>query len=372
MKTVLSVVGARPQFVKLAPLSRELREPAYRDELTHTIVHTGQHYDTRMSDIFFDELNIPRPDIDLQIGSGTHGQQTARMLEALEQCLLQERPAIVIVYGDTNSTLAGSLAASKLHIPVVHVEAGLRSFNRVMPEEINRIVADHTADWLFAPTPTAMRNLDNEGLSARARNTGDVMYDAVLYNRKLAETRSDIVQRQGLIAKKYGVVTIHRAENTNDEVLPPLLDTLNMIAHEYIPLVFPVHPRTRKGIQEIGDGWRPDPRLTLLEPQGYLDMLQLVSNAAVALTDSGGLQKEAFFLGCPCVTVRGETEWRETVDGGGNTVAGTEPAAIEEAVRKWLDRVGDLRDGFNVAEFFGDGDAARVTADELLTISREL
>lgn len=360
----VSIVGARPQFVKVAPISRVFAQAPYRSEIEHIIVHTGQHYDPGMSDVFFEELDIPRAAIDLGVGSGSHGVQTGRMLELIEAYLRDARPDLVIVYGDTNSTLAGALAAAKLHLPTSHLEAGLRSFNRSMPEEINRVVADQVADQLLAPTLTAMTNLRNEGLGERAVLTGDVMHDALLFNVQLARRKSTLAKRLDLQPQSYGVVTLHRAENTEGPKLIQLLDALNRIAKHSLPLVFPVHPRTARCLQHEYQHWRPDPRFTLIEPLGYLDMLKLVDDARLVLTDSGGLQKEAFFLNRPCVTLRRETEWVETVSGAGNVIAGADAAGIERAVRDWLSRTEDGMPDFSnaAAQYFGSGDAAVMSA----------
>jgi len=363
-RKLVSVVGARPQFVKIAPLCRAFENAPYNRSVEHVIVHTGQHYDTGMSDVFFDELKIPRADVDLGVGSGSHGQQTAHMLEKIEAVLMDVAPDMVIVYGDTNSTLAGTLAAAKLHIPVAHVEAGLRSFNRDMPEEINRVVADHTADQLHAPTRTAMDNLAREGLAKKSVQTGDIMRDAVLFNRRIALQKSHIVRRLGLGDKGYGVVTIHRAENTDGERLQELLHTLDHVATTTLPLVFPVHPRTARRLQSDLSRWCGSDQFLMLDPLGYLDMLALVESAKMVLTDSGGLQKEAFFLDCPCVTLRQETEWLETVSGNGNIIAGQDREAIERAVQHWLSTYDGRRPDFGPAadEHFGSGDTALVTA----------
>jgi len=355
------VVGARPQFVKLAPVCRVIAAATDRGErIESLIVHTGQHYDPSMSEVFFDELEIPRADVHLGIGSGPHGQQTGRMLEALEIALGEHRPDAVLAYGDTNSTLAAAVAAAKMHFPVVHVEAGLRSFNRRMPEEINRVVSDHLSELLFAPTPEAMRNLAIEGLSSRAFLVGDVMLDAIRFNETLARSRSQVLERLGLRAGHYLVATVHRAENTDAEPLRSLIEAFGRIARPERPVVFPVHPRTAKRLRE---GHAAPPHgggLRMLEPLGYLDMIRLVGSARMVLTDSGGLQKEAFFLGRPCVTLRGETEWVETVIEGGNLVAGTDVGKILDAVAHW-DRVlatGDLDLAAAVGRSFGDGKAA--------------
>jgi UDP-N-acetylglucosamine 2-epimerase len=359
MRTV-SIVGARPQFVKLAPVCRALARhnanggPPVED----LIVHTGQHYDPGMSDVFFEELDIPRAAVDLGVGSGTHGAQTARMLEGIERLLIEHRPDAVLVYGDTNSTVAGALAAAKLHIRSLHVESGLRSFNRAMPEEINRIATDHICDLLLAPTPTAMHNLAEEHLAERSVYTGDVMYDAVLHARERAHERSQILARLGLSNHGYGVATLHRAENTTAQQLRGILDILNEIAARHLPLVLPVHPRTARVRREELSGWSPHPQLKWIEPLGYLDMLRLVDSARLVLTDSGGLQKEAFFLGCPCVTLRTETEWVETVKAGGNLVAGTGRDAVLRAVSDWLGQPARPEFGRRGARPFGDGRAA--------------
>jgi UDP-GlcNAc3NAcA epimerase len=371
---VVSIVGARPQFVKIAPLERsfEQHRSLGGEPIEHIIVHTGQHYDVGLSEIFFEELGIPRPAVNLGVGSGRHGRQTGEMLDRIEQVLLETHPDIVVTYGDTNSTVAGALAASKLHMPVAHVEAGVRSFNRRMPEEINRVVADHVSDLLLAPTPIAMGNLRHEGLSEKAIWTGDVMYDAVLSARKVAEAASNILERLAFVSGDFGVATVHRAENTDDERrLGNLLLVFNDIAASMFPLVFPMHPRTTKLVQSKFPKWSAHPRLHLIDPIGYFDMLCLVSHARMMLTDSGGLQKETFFLGCPCITLREETEWVETVQGGGNLVAGVEPDAILGAVSVWEDRLsaGTAAFATAVTAAFGNGHAAEQIRDVLLAFS---
>ncbi|MBI3029547.1 MAG: UDP-N-acetylglucosamine 2-epimerase (non-hydrolyzing) [Candidatus Rokubacteria bacterium] len=368
---LVSIVGARPQFIKIAPLLRSFEHFTRRGgpPIDHIIVHTGQHYDAGMSDVFFDELAIPPATFNLGVGSGSHGSQTDQMLARIEGALLNGRPDIVVTYGDTNSTLAATLSAAKLHIPVAHVEAGLRSFNRRMPEEINRVVADHVSDLLLAPTPTAIANLEKEGLAERAVLTGDIMYDAVLFNRRLAAQRSSILDRLALEPRRYGVVTIHRAENTDDEKrLRKVLSALNEIAATAARLVFPLHPRTAKVLQSRFPAWSPHPRLQLIPPAGYLDTLSLVGHARMLLTDSGGLQKEAFFLGCPCITLREETEWVETLQGGGNILAGIEPEAIRAAVSAWEARAPAGQADFSAAAAaaFGDGHAADRIRDAVL------
>jgi UDP-GlcNAc3NAcA epimerase len=282
------------------------------------------------------------------------------MLEGIENLILADRPDMVVIYGDTNSTVAGALAASKLHVPVAHVESGLRSFNRAMPEELNRIVADHVSDLLLAPTETAMVNLRKEALGDRAVWTGDVMYDAVLFNRDVARRRSTIVRELELRERGFGVVTLHRAENTDDgSRLAAILSALAEIASASLPLVFPIHPRTRAAIDREMPGWVAPAALQLVEPVGYLDMLRFIDAARLVLTDSGGLQKEAFFLGRPCVTLRDETEWLETVSLGGNVLVGADGRRIQDAVIKILEGSGDVALEAAASEAFGDGHSAR-------------
>jgi UDP-GlcNAc3NAcA epimerase len=322
---ILTVIGARPQFIKAAVVSRKLRE---REGVQEVIVHTGQHFDANMSDVFFDELDIPKPNFHLGIGGGTHGQNTGRMILAIERVLLQEKPDWLLVYGDTDSTLAGTLAAVKLHIPVVHVEAGLRSFNRTMPEEINRVLTDHAAKLLFAPTETALRNLCNEGIvGAKVQNVGDVMYDAALYYGEKAEQTSQILVQLKLVSKGYILGTLHRQENVDD--CKRLASILLGFAASDKPIVMPLHPRTRKRLQEF--------RLSLpssvkvIDPIGYLDMVMLEKHAAMIATDSGGVQKEAYFHKVPCITLRDETEWVELVACGANRLVGADTVAIQRA-----------------------------------------
>jgi UDP-N-acetylglucosamine 2-epimerase len=367
---LVQVVGARPQFIKLAPLSRAIRECRERP-IEELIVHTGQHYDPQLSEVFFEELDIPQPSANLEVGSGSHGQQTAAILERVEAYLLDTRPDAVVVYGDTNSTLAGALAAVKLQVPVAHIEAGLRSRNRAMPEELNRVATDHLSDLLLAPTDTAMRNLAAEGLAARSCLVGDVMYDALLANAALARRRSRILDTLGIAARRYGLVTIHRAESTQEAALPAVLELLAGIARSLVPLVFPVHPRTREAMRNIVPDWQPPPELVLTNPVGPLDMLRLTEAAAVVLTDSGGLQKEAFMLGCPCVTLRSETEWVETVAAQANTVVGHDPGAAAAAVRRALAQVatGNTDAAPRVHALYGQGDAAVRCLGQILKLA---
>ena len=309
--TILTVVGARPQFIKAAPVSRALARKGLRE----IVVHTGQHFDDAMSTVFFEELDIPTPAYNLEVNSLGHGAMTGRMLEKLEEVILTEKPHMVVVYGDTNSTVAGALAAAKLHIPVAHVEAGLRSFNRRMPEEINRVVTDHLSALLFCPTQTAVRNLAQEGVTEGVHASGDVMYDTTLAAVARAESRSTILEILGLLPKGYTVATIHRAENTDDpEQFMRLLAWLEEAARS-TPVMMPTHPRTRRVIEDLG----VTPKgVRLIDPLGYIDMTRLVHEAATIFTDSGGLQKEAYFHRVPCVTLRNETEWVETIEAGWN------------------------------------------------------
>ena len=322
---IVSVVGARPQFVKAAAVSRVLRK-RHREFL----LHTGQHYDYEMSGIFFDGLDLPRPDLNLAVGSGSHGAQTGAMLKGVEDVLLAERPDGLLIYGDTNSTLAGALAASKLSVPVAHVEAGLRSFNRRMPEEINRVLTDHLSGLLLCPSDTAVRNLAAEGITRNVHLVGDVMLDVLNWaKRQLSAKPATILERLELKRKGYLLATVHRSENTDDQNrLSQILNAFNLIDE---PVVFSVHPRVRKAIAEAG--CRIEGNVRLVDPVGYLDMVALTSGARLVLTDSGGLQKEAYWLGVPCLTLRDETEWLETVEAGWNKLVGSDSEKIIEAVR---------------------------------------
>ena len=356
---VVTVVGARPQFIKAAAVSRAIRGMA-GGRIREVIVHTGQHFDANMSDVFFSELDIPAPDHTLGISGGGHGEMTGRMLEQVERVLIEEAPDWVLVYGDTNSTLAGALAAVKLHQPVAHVEAGLRSFNRRMPEEINRIVADRVSTLLFCPTTAAVENLRAEGVSDGVHQTGDVMFDVSLFYRDRARQRSRVLATLDVEGTRFALATCHRAENTDDKArLLAILSALKKLSG-HLPIVLPLHPRTRKKVEEFG--------LTALvagikvvEPLPFLDMIALEQAAAVILTDSGGVQKEAFFFGVPCVTLRDETEWVETVAAGGNTLAGADESRIVAAAGAALAgaRVKDR------AAPYGDGRAAHHIVDLL-------
>src|SRR5215469_6882941 len=308
---ILTIVGARPQFVKAAAMSRAI---AARDGISEILVHTGQHFDPDMSQVFFDDLGLEPPELNLNVGSGTHAYQTGTMLVGLESAMSQQRPDLVLVPGDTNSTLAGALAAAKLHVPVAHLEAGLRSFNRRMPEEINRVLTDHLSALLLCPTETAVGNLDREGIVDGVHNVGDVMYDAVLF-AAAASLGSLILDRLGIAERSYAVVTIHRAESTEDRgTLSEMLGYVRRQARD-LTVVFPLHPRTRKQMSM----WKLDlDGFLTCGPLGYLDMHRLLRSAVAVFTDSGGLQKEAYFHRVPCVTLRGETEWVETIEAGWN------------------------------------------------------
>jgi len=350
---IVTVVGARPQFIKAAPVSRALAR-AHIDEV---LVHTGQHYDASMSDVFFQALAIPDPKHHLGVGSASHGAQTGRMLEALEPILQQEEPDIVLVYGDTNSTLAAALCAAKLHIPVAHVEAGLRSFNRRMPEEINRVLTDHLSTVLFAPTDAAERNLTTEGISQGVVRTGDVMYDAVvLFREQVGDRASAVVSQHGVTPKSYAFVTVHRAENTDDPARwAGIVEGLSEVARRGLSVLWPVHPRVRAKTPEL-----KIPGIHLLDPLPYFETQALLMNARVALTDSGGLQKEAAFHGVPCVTLRDETEWVELVEHAVNHLAGADAhkIALLALTARWP------ATGLPPA-LYGDGHSADVIANIL-------
>jgi UDP-N-acetylglucosamine 2-epimerase len=317
---IASIVGARPNFIKCAPLSRELRK-----EFDEDIIHTGQHYDYEMNKVFFDELKIPEPDYHLGVGSGSHAYQTGEILKRTEDVLLKEAPDLVLVFGDTNSTLAGALAASKLHIKIGHIEAGLRSFDRQMPEETNRILTDHCSDLLFCPTETAVENLKKEGIENGVYLTGDVMVDALQENIKIAELKSNVLDRLCLKQEEYYLATIHRPENTDDfEKLKSIVDAFCVMEN----MVFPCHPRTEKKLKQFGLWDKLTKKVKVIKPVGYLDMLMLEKNAKKILTDSGGIQKEAYIFKVPCITLRENTEWIETIDEGWNVLVGANKEKI--------------------------------------------
>jgi UDP-GlcNAc3NAcA epimerase len=337
---VLTVVGARPQFIKAAPVSRALRSAGHQEIL----VHTGQHYDHNMSEIFFNEMGIPTPDYNLRVGSSSHARQTGEMLIQLEELMQLHRPEWVLVYGDTNSTLAGALAAVKLQLPIAHVEAGLRSFNRTMPEEHNRVLTDHCAEILFCPTQTAVNLLAREGLTKKVFFVGDTMYDAVLHFADVATQRSRILEILNINSGCYLLATVHRPYNTD---IPENLSAIfSALADLDEIVIFPIHPRTRQRLPD-----NPTANVRLIDPVGYLDMLMLEQNARMILTDSGGIQKEAYFFKVPCLTLRPETEWIETLEGGWNIIVGADHARI-------LQGVGESRPQSEPLQLFGDGHAA--------------
>lgn len=343
---IVTIVGARPQFIKAAVISRVIRS---KENITEVIVHTGQHYDKNMSDIFFTELDIPHPAYNLEVGSGKHGEQTAKMLERIEEVLLNEKPDWVLVYGDTNSTVAGALAASKLHIPVAHVEAGLRSFNRLMPEEINRIATDHISGLLFPPTQNAMNLLRKEGLAERSIVSGDIMYDSVIHYRGKAIQQFSNHKKP---FENYYLATIHRQENT--DIPERLQDIFTALSQLEYPVILPLHPRTKKMLEGVEYG----SNIHIIEPVGYLELLYLLENSYKVLTDSGGLQKEAFFLDKPCITLRDETEWVETLEDGWNYTVGSNIELIVEKSK--------LPFPAYKQSFFGDGKAGELIIDVLL------
>lgn len=356
--TLLTVLGARPQFIKAATVSRALKKYGIEE----IIVHTGQHFDANMSQVFFDEMEIPHPHYNLEISGLQHGAMTGRMLEKIEEVLLKEKPNYVLVYGDTNSTLAGALAAAKLHIPVAHVEAGLRSFEMKMPEEINRILTDRISSILFCPTKTAVTNLENEGyknFDCQIEQVGDVMYDAVLFYQKKATSQSTIISKVGLMPNNFVLCTMHRAENTNDpDRLRAICSALNEI-HKQIPVVLPLHPRTRGYLKSLNI----ELSVLLLDPVGYFDMLALLQNCKLVMTDSGGLQKEAFFFQKFCITLRDQTEWVELIESGTNQLAGADSVAILNSFEELANRPFPV-----TASLYGQGNAAELIAQKLKAI----
>jgi UDP-GlcNAc3NAcA epimerase len=354
MQKIITIVGARPQFIKAATLSRQFQKLGIEE----LIVHTGQHFDTNMSEVFFQEMEIPKPVYQLDIHGLTHGAMTGRMLEGIEEILLKEKPDGVLVYGDTNSTLAGALAAAKLHIPVLHVEAGLRSFNMAMPEEINRILTDRISDYLFCPTDTAIQNLEQEGFKnfqTKIFKNGDVMQDAAIYYASKAEEKSDILKQIQLPVFVLG--TIHRQENTDSpENLKNIIKGLNEINHQ-TPVVVPIHPRTR----DILAQQNIVPEFKLIDPVGYFDMIMLLKNCKLVITDSGGVQKEAFFFGKHCITLREQTEWVELVEKGFNILTGSNPKKLKNAFEFFKTKKSD----FSI-DLYGKGMAAEKAAKEIM------
>lgn len=350
---VLTIVGARPQFIKAAPVSRVLRR-----QHEEFLLHTGQHYDDEMSDLFFRQLEIPAPDLNLEVGSGRHGAQTGAMLPGIESVAIERRPDWLLVYGDTNSTLAGALVGSKLHVPVAHVEAGLRSYDRRMPEEVNRIVADHLSTLLLCPSTPAVANLSREGITEGVQTVGDVMYDAFLQNLEIARRTCRVLEQVGFERNGYQLLTVHRAENVDHpELLAAILEGVGDSGRR---VVFPVHPRTRSALNATGQ--RTPANVMLTDPVGYLEMLILEENAEAIVTDSGGVQKEAYFAGRPCITLRERTEWTETVDAGWNVLVGTDARAIARAMR-------EFRPKGERPQLFGDGHAAERVVEALSTFA---
>jgi len=356
MRKVVSIVGARPQFIKAATLSRQFRLLGVQE----SIIHTGQHFEANMSDIFFREMEIPKPAYQLDIHTLSHGAMTGRMLEGIEKALQVEKPDGVVLYGDTNSTLAGALAASKLRIPIVHVEAGLRSFDMTMPEEVNRVLTDRVSSILFCPTEIAVNNLKREGfdhMPAKIVNSGDVMYDAALYYEDKAQLKSDILRRIG--TKKFVLATIHREENADSpEKLRSIIAGLNEI-HKQIPVVVPLHPRTRNILAQQ----YILPNFIIIDPVGYFDMIMLLKNAELVITDSGGVQKEAFFFGKHCITLREQTEWIELVENGLNVLVGSNAQKMKEAFELFSTKISD----FNL-DLYGNGHAAKIAVKEILSL----
>lgn len=350
MKKIVTIIGARPQFIKAAMVSKALK-----DKYEEIIVHTGQHYDKNMSEIFFAELNIPKPKYNLNVGSGTHGKQTGEMLIKIEEVLLKEKPDYVMVYGDTNSTLAGALAASKLLIPIIHIEAGLRSYNKDMPEEQNRILTDHISDILICPTDTAVKNLSNESIKENVYNLGDVMCDSTLYYSKIAEEKinKENIKLEPLYENrkvdKWYLATIHRAENTKDD--KNLKEILNAFEHFKNTVIFPVHPRIKEMVNKLNEEYKYN-NIYFIEPVDYLNMLYLTKNAIKVVTDSGGLQKECYILNTPCVTVRDQTEWIETLTNNYNVLAKPEEKDIIEKVNL------DIVEHGKKINYYGDGHTA--------------
>lgn len=363
MISILTIVGARPQFIKAAAVSRAIREH-FSAEVREYILHTGQHYDENMSDVFFRQMQIPRPDFRLNVGSGSHGLQTGEMMRQVEEILLTHKMDALLVYGDTNSTLAGALAASKLHIPVIHIEAGLRSFNKSMPEEINRICSDHVSTFLFPPTQVAVDNLKREGFRYDAakpvsydnpwvENVGDVMYDNSLHFAEIAEAESTVTAQHGVDGKPFVLCTIHRDFNTDQhERLERIFSGLNRITQRSgIPILLPCHPRTAKKLADLQN--KPAEGIRILEPVSFFDMIKLEKHAAQIITDSGGVQKEAYFFQTPCLVMRPETEWVEIIGTGNGALVDADPDRMEEAFERFSQRTNR-----QYPELYGDGKAA--------------
>jgi len=375
---IITIVGARPQFIKAAAISRAIRK-LYPEKIDEVIVHSGQHYDDNMSRVFFEEMSIPEPKFNLEVGSGTHGFQTAEIIRFTEQVMIDEKPDIVLVYGDTNTTLAGALAASKLHIPIAHIEAGLRSFNKSMPEEINRVVTDHLSTLLFSPTETGIKNLAGEGFDTDALplysidhpgifHCGDVMYDNALSFSRLAESKSTILSDLKLNAKDFILCTVHRDSNTDSsDRLSAIMESLDQISREKkIDLILPLHPRTIKMLpvmlsDDLKDRLDANPYLRMSGPVTYFDMLLLEKNCRMIITDSGGVQKESYFFRKPCMVLRNESEWKELIDLGTATIVDADPEKINEAFLRYYKRPPE-----NFPPIFGEGNAAEFILNELV------
>lgn len=378
MIKIVTIIGARPQIIKAAALSRAIKNK-FSSAILEVIVHTGQHYDTNMSQVFFDEMGIPAPDYNLNTGSGSHGKQTAAMIIGIEEILVNEKPQAIVLYGDTNSTLAGAIAASKIHIPVVHIEAGLRSYSKVMPEEVNRILCDHVSSFLFSPTRTGFDNLLKEGFDADAKapytadnpkiyHCGDVMYDNSLYFSAISEQKTDIIGRLKLQTGNFILATIHRNNNTDEQArLNALFKSLNDISLQYgLEVILPLHPRTSKLLEtnldtEILKAVRSNSRFKITEPASFLEMVALEKNCRLVMTDSGGVQKEAFYFKKPCIILRPETEWVELVECGAAIVTDADEQRIKQAFEIFYSKK-----ELNFPAFYGDGKAAEFICNELV------
>ena len=377
MKKFITIVGARPQIIKSSAISRAVQNE-YSEQLKEIIVHTGQHYDENMSKVFFDEMKIPVPDYNLQVGSGSHASQTAKMLEGLEEIYLKENPDAILVYGDTNSTIAGALAAAKIHIPVIHVEAGLRSFNKAMPEELNRISCDHMSTLLFTPTSVGLDNLKNEGfdLTVKEKATidqpnvyhcGDVMYDNSLYFSEISDDFATVMQTTNLVANEFVLMTVHRDSNTDDpKRLEAIFEAVIELAEEHqLTFVLPLHPRTKNKLgtmnAELQSKVENSGFIKIIDPVGFMDIIALEKNARMIVTDSGGLQKESFFFQKPCVIMRPQTEWVEIVNNGNALLAGADKMAIKETFNTLYNK-----SDYTYPEFYGDGKAAEFICQKIL------
>lgn len=378
MIKVLTIIGARPQIIKASAISRAIREN-YTNAISEIIVHTGQHYDQNMSEVFFEELQIPKPDYNLNVGSGTHGNQTAEMIKGIETIIINEKPNCIILYGDTNSTLAGAIAASKIHCPIVHIEAGLRSYNKSMPEELNRIMCDHSATLLFSPTKTGYNNLVKEGFKTdnippftadnpKIYHCGDIMFDNTLYFSNVASQKSDILQKENIKEGNYILSTIHRDNNTdNPERLSSIFKAMMDVADKFsVDFIIPLHPRTSKLLNknlhsEVYSRLNSNNHLKIIEPVSFLDMIQLEQHSKMIITDSGGVQKEAYFLKKPCVILRPQTEWVELVEHGSSIIADADYKKITTAVEKLLSK-----DDFSFPSIFGDGKASEFICSEII------